>query len=79
VIADTQFNPWFYFVNNVQFDSVSRVLGWQFRMRWILTPGNDLYVVYLHNWQDDVATLDRNGLRTLDRRGATKFVYTYRF
>ena len=79
VIADTQFNPWFYLVNNVQFDSVSRVIGWQFRSRWILTPGNDLYVVYLHNWQDDPASLDRNRLRTLDRRGATKFVYTYRF
>ena len=79
VVADTQFNPWFYLVNNVQFDSVTRVLGWQFRARWILTPGNDLYVVYLHNWQDDLASLDGNRFRTLDRRGATKFVYTYRF
>ena len=80
VIADTQFNPWIYLVNNIQFDSVSDVLGWQFRMRWILTPGNDLYVVYLHNWQEDpLASLDRDRFRTLDRRGATKFVYTYRF
>ena len=80
VIADTQFSPWFYLVNNIQFDSVSDVLGWQFRMRWILTPGNDLYVVYLHNWQEDLLrSLDRNRFRTLDRRGATKFVYTYRF
>ena len=80
VIADTQFSPWIYLVNNIQFDSVSEVLGWQFRMRWILTPGNDLYVVYLHNWQEDpLASLDRDRFRTLDRRGATKFVYTYRF
>ena len=80
VIADTQFSPWLYFVNNIQFDSVSRVLGWQFRTRWILTPGNDLYAVYLHNWQEDSLTsLDRDRFRTLDRRGATKFVYTYRF
>ena len=80
VIADTQFSPWIYLVNNIQFDSVSEVLGWQFRMRWILTPGNDLYVVYLHNWQEDpLASLGRDRFRTLDQRGATKFVYTYRF
>ena len=80
VIADTQFTPWIYLVNNIQFDSVTNVIGWQFRMRWILTPGNDLYVVYLHNWQEDLlASLNRDRFRTLDRLGATKFVYTYRF
>ena len=76
--ADTQFNPWIQLGNIIQYDSVSGVLGWQSRFRWILTPGNDLYIVYLHNWQDDPSdALDRFG--TLDRRGATKFVYTYRF
>ena len=76
VIADTQFNPWIYLVNNVQFDSVSANLGWQARLRWILQPGNDLYLVYTQNWHDD-AVLDR--FVTLERRGAAKFVYTYRF
>jgi hypothetical protein len=33
---------------------VSANLGWQARLRWILRPGNDLFVVYLHNWHDDV-------------------------
>ena len=76
VIADTQFSPWIYLVNNVQFDSVSANLGWQSRLRWILQPGNDLYLVYTQNWHDD-AVLDR--FVTLERRGAAKFVYTYRF
>ena len=76
VIADTQFSPWIYLVNNVQFDSVSANIGWQSRLRWILEPGNDLYVVYTQNWHDD-AVLDR--FVTLERRGAVKFVYTYRF
>jgi hypothetical protein len=60
----------------VQYDSVSAALGWQSRFRWILTPGNDLYIVYTHNWLNDV-TLDR--WTTLNRRAASKFVYTKRF
>lgn len=76
--AETQFNPWIQLANNIQYDSVSGVLGWQSRFRWILTPGNDLYVVYLHNWLDDpLDSLD--GFQGLDRSLATKFVFTHRF
>ena len=60
--------------NNIQYDSVSRVLGWQFRFRWIVKPGNDIYVVWLNNWLDSTT-----GLTTLDRSAAAKVVYTYRF
>jgi hypothetical protein len=41
---NTQFGPFVSLANNVQYDSDSRVLGWQVRFRWILTPGNDIYV-----------------------------------
>ncbi len=77
LVADTQFTPFMYLVNNVQYDTVSRVLGWQSRFRWILKPGNDIFVVYTQNWLDpsDPAF----GFRTLDRRGAAKAVYTKRF
>ena len=75
-IADTQFSPWIYLVNNIQFDSVSANIGWQARLRWILRPGNDLFIVYLHNWRNDVLE-DR--FMTVERRAATKFVYTHRF
>ena len=65
-------------VNNIQYDSVSRGLGWQARYRWIVRPGNDVFFVYTHNWVED--RLDP-GTRfsTLDRRGAAKVVYTRRF
>lgn len=77
VVADTQFSPFMYLVNNVQYDSVSRVLGWQSRFRWILQPGNDIFFVYTHNWIDPV---DRSArFTTLDRRAAAKVVYTKRF
>ncbi len=73
--ANSQFGPRVSVVNNVQYDSVSRVLGWQFRSRWIVRPGNDIYFVYAHNWIDYV-----EGRRmTLDRTAATKIVYTHRF
>jgi hypothetical protein len=77
VIADTQFSPFMYLVNNVQYDSVSKVLGWQSRFRWILTPGNDIFFVYTHNWIDPVDPSSR--FSTLDRRAAAKAVYTKRF
>lgn len=76
VIADTQFSPWIYLVNNIQYDSVSDGIGWQSRLRWIVTPGNDLFVVYTQNWVDNLA-LDR--FITQDRRAAAKFVFTQRF
>ena len=63
-------------VNNVQYDSVSRRLGWQARFRWTIDPGNDLFVIYTQNWIDD-PLMDR--YFTQDRRGAAKFVYTYRW
>ena len=75
-VADTQFSPWIYLVNNIQYDSVSDLLGWQFQLRWILEPGNDLFFIYLHNWHDDLLM---QRFVTQDRRAATKFVYTYRF
>jgi hypothetical protein len=74
--AETQFTPYIALVNNVQYDSQSAVMGWQSRFRWILTPGNDLYLVYNHNWLDD-RRLDR--FSTMDRRLASKVLYTYRF
>lgn len=53
--ANTQFNPWISVANNVQYDTVSGVLGWQSRLRWIVRPGNDVYVVYTHNWINNLA------------------------
>jgi hypothetical protein len=75
-VADTQFSPFMAIVNIVQFDTMSRVLGWQSRYRWIVRPGNDLYVVYTHNWVEDPV---RDRFATLDRRAASKVLYTHRF
>jgi hypothetical protein len=73
-VINTQFNPFISISNNIQYDSVSRLLGWQLRFRWIVRPGNDLYFVWLNNWLDF-----GDHLTTLDRSAAAKVVYTYRF
>ena len=73
---DVALGQWISLVNTVQYDSVSRVLGWQSRFRWILTPGDDVYVVYTHNWLDAPV---RDRLMTLNRQAATKVLYTRRF
>lgn len=71
---NTQLNPFVSVTNNIQYDSIS-VLGWQFRFRWIVRPGNDIYVVWLNNWRDD----PRTGMSVPDRHASTKIVYTQRF
>ena len=73
-LVHTQFGPFLSLANNLQYDSDSRVVGWQVRFRWIFTPGNDIYVVSLNNWLDEG---DR--YRVLDRNTATKIVFTRRF
>jgi hypothetical protein len=76
IIPELHFSPWVSWVNNIQYDTQSAVLGWQSRFRWIVKPGSDLYVVYTHNWVDDPL---QNRFDTLDRRAATKVLYTHRF
>jgi hypothetical protein len=76
VVPELQFSPWVAWVNNFQYDTQSSIIGWQSRFRWILKPGNDLYVVYTHNWMDDPL---QNRIYSLDRRAASKFMYTYQF
>lgn len=71
--ARTQFSPWIALSNNVQYDTQSQSLGWQMRFRWIRKPGNDLYLVYTHNW------LDSDRLVTYDRKASMKIVQTFRF
>ena len=73
-VVNTQFSPFMSLANNIQYDTASRVLGWQIRFRWIVKPGNDIYFVALNNWMD-------NGphIVALDRNMTAKIVYTQRF
>ena len=73
--VNTQFNPFISLVNRLQFDTVTRQLGWQSRFRWITKPGNDIFFVYTHNWIDRNQAFEGGALATastLNRRGSMK-------
>jgi hypothetical protein len=65
---------------NIQYDDVSKIVGLFMRARWIITPGNDLYLVFTQNWQnlsDGLFTQNRE-FETLSRGASIKLNYTYR-
>jgi hypothetical protein len=76
--ADYSVSPLLTFFNLVQFDNDrTSGLGWQSRVRWILQPGNDLFLVFSQGWLQDEA----RGLsfRPTDTKIAGKVQYTLRF
>ncbi len=62
------------------YDDVSKIVGLFVRLRWIVTPGSDIFFVYTHNWQNtSLGLLDDRELVTLSRGAAVKVNYSYRF
>jgi Domain of unknown function (DUF5916) len=49
--ADFFFSPDLGLMNYIQYDDVSRTLGANIRLRWQLSPGNEIYLVYTKNWE----------------------------
>ena len=75
-------SPWMSVTGNVQYDDVSDVAGVYLLGRWIINPGNDLYLVFTHNWQNLAADplvgrFDREFV-TLSRGASIKLNYAYR-
>jgi len=71
------FSPFLSVSNLIQFDNESRNLGWQSRVRWIIKPGNDLFLVFNQGWEQNA----RGGFNflTTGTRLAGKIQYTFRF
>jgi hypothetical protein len=61
----------------VQFDNESKNLGWQSRVRWILKPGNEVFIVFNQGWLQ--AERGDFRFRSTDTRLAGKFQYSLRF
>jgi len=72
---DYSFTPFITVANFVQYDTESRNIGLQSRLRWILTPGNEFFVVLNHAWQEN--QFDR--FEAAQTRFRVKFNYTFRF
>ena len=77
VRANYSATPYLTFFNLVQFDNDSRNMGWQSRVRWILKPGNEMFLVFNQGWLQD----ERGGFRfrAAETKLSGKFQYTFRF
>jgi hypothetical protein len=73
--ADANFTPNVSWQELVQYDNESRLLGVQSRFRWIVKPGNDVFLVINRGW---VKAFDDSFEPTFDRASA-KLQYTFRF
>ncbi|MDP2347027.1 MAG: DUF5916 domain-containing protein [Gammaproteobacteria bacterium] len=72
-------SPWTAITGNVQYDDLSDVVGIYARVRWIVQPGNDIFLVWSNNWMYDDGPLSDSRFSTLSRGGAVKVNYTLRF
>jgi hypothetical protein len=48
--ADIFVSPDLGLMNYIQYDDISKELGWSARLRWQISPGNEIYLVYNKNW-----------------------------
>ena len=67
LLPDLQLNSF------VQYDTESRTLGTNTRLRWTFNPRGDLFVVYNHNLRDVDARFERESNELL-----VKLQYTFR-
>jgi hypothetical protein len=75
VRGNYNFSPDISWANLVQYDNESRLMGVQSRFRWILKPGNDIFLVLNRGWSR--RQLDGRFLPEFDK-GSLKFQYTIR-
>jgi len=50
VKADIFLSPDLGLMNYIQYDTMSDNVGWSARLRWQITPGNEIYLVYNKSW-----------------------------
>ncbi len=75
VRLDLAMSPDLSWFSMVQYDNVSNLMGLNTRIRWIIEPGNDLFLVFNQRWFDD----GDGGFRSMGREAQFKVRYTYRF
>jgi hypothetical protein len=73
---DFYFSPDLGFMNYIQYDSVSKLLGWNARIRWEVTPGNFIYLVYNKSWERRWDPTSR--FLPAGERGVFKITFSFR-
>jgi len=74
--ADFFVSPDLGFMNYIQYDDISRSLGWNARLRWQIKPGNEIYLVYNKSWDRTWDPLSR--FVAMEERGVLKFTFSIR-
>jgi hypothetical protein len=74
--ADFFLSPDFGLMNYIQFDDISNQLGWSARLRWQISPGNEIYFVYNRNWERRWDPISR--FAPLEERGVFKVTLSVR-
>jgi hypothetical protein len=68
------FSPDITLYSYLQYDNLSRAMGWQSRLRWILKPGNEILLVWNSRWQEPLERIDLS-----ESTARVKVRYNYRF
>ena len=71
--------PWTSLISSLQYDDVSEVVGLFTKFRWIVRPGNDVFLVYTHNWRNVGDSIWEFNTKTLSQGASSKINYTHRF
>jgi len=72
--ANILFSPEVTLNNFVQYDNYSKKMGWQSRFRWILSPGNELNLVW-----NSISVDPFERFTITESAARIKFQYNYRF
>jgi len=70
-----RFSPRLSWLSLVQYDNVSRDVGFNSRLRWVVSPGNDVFLVVNQSWVEE----ENGGLRPAVTETAVKIAWTLRF
>ena len=68
------FNARLSWNNLIQFDNISKTLGFYSRLKWIVRPGSELYLVFKNG-----VDVENHQFRSLSTEVATKIFWTWRF
>jgi len=74
--ADFFISPDLGLMNYIQFDDISNQLGWSARLRWQVSPGNEIYLVFNKNWERRWDPTSR--FYPLEQRGVLKISLSIR-
>jgi Domain of unknown function (DUF5916) len=73
--VDWNFTPNVSWQNLGQYDTESRLLSFQSRFRWIMKPGNDVFIVVNRGW----VQMPDGVFESIFDRASSKLQYTFRF